>query len=318
MSCPVTTDRRAYSRPLASSTWACSLRMTAVVSGGTRAPVAIRTAVPSGSAAAGPRPARSPAPASNAQGPGPATAQPSMAEVSKDGRSVSAPSASASTCPRARSSGNRIVAGGPPAPRGLAIARARFQEGGGSVGRGFAGSPGEARSGSGGCSPTGSGAVAVAAVVPAAVVAAVVVAVAVAVVRPSRGSLSRPSYGWLSVLRLACGSLLGPAFGSRPAGPCGPGSRGSPGGPGILTAARTPVRPARPAGPVGPADQGECLARRPAPPPRACAFARGPGGTEVAAGLAVRPVGAGHGVPVPSRPVSGFAPPAGPPAASPP
>lgn len=117
MSCPGTTCRCAYNSPLASSTWACSLRITAVAFAGMRAPVAIRTPSPSGSGAGALCPARmpsSPLPLSllpRAQGPGPATTQPSMADVSNDGRSVSAARGSASTCPRARSRESRWVRG---------------------------------------------------------------------------------------------------------------------------------------------------------------------------------------------------------------
>lgn len=78
----------ACSRP-PSSVRPCSLRSTAVVSGGMRAPVAILTASPSVSGACAVCPARTPS-SRTSQGPGPDTAQPSMADVSNDGRSVSA------------------------------------------------------------------------------------------------------------------------------------------------------------------------------------------------------------------------------------
>lgn len=71
---------------------------------GIRAPVAIRTASPSMRGAGAAWPARTPS-SRTAQGPGPATAQPSIAEVSKEGRSVRAARGAASVRPRAASRG---------------------------------------------------------------------------------------------------------------------------------------------------------------------------------------------------------------------
>ena len=80
----------------------CSLRSTASVPMGIAAPVAMAAAVPNSSRTDGSSPARTPSP-TMCQGLDPATAKPSMAAVSKAGRSVRASMGAASAQPRQES-----------------------------------------------------------------------------------------------------------------------------------------------------------------------------------------------------------------------
>ena len=136
----------------------CSLRITAVASGGMRAPVAIRTASPSASGC-GPRwpgEARRRS-ARTRQGPGPATAQPSMAEVSKDGQVGQGGQG------RGQRVAERLVerqapgAGGPAAARRrrAGVARGRRPGSLGGGGRRGRGCPGGAAAPAGGASGAG-------------------------------------------------------------------------------------------------------------------------------------------------------------------
>jgi len=90
-----------------------STRSSASAPAGTIAPVAISTQVPSCPSGAATPPARTRP--TGRHGCGPRTAQPSMLEVGKAGRSVSARSGSASVRPSA--SGSEITSAGPAAAR---------------------------------------------------------------------------------------------------------------------------------------------------------------------------------------------------------